>query len=137
MSLRTLAEQVIHKKRFALCGDGTTDEALFQLYRQLKAAGYRVYLVHPQQSELDGDPVYPSLDNIADPLDCVVIATSPEQALEIVRVAGHLKIPYLWLQPGSDSLAALNTARYFGSQAVIGYDLKELLQWRQQSLMAS
>lgn len=137
MSLRALAEQVLHKKRFALCGDGTKDDALFQLYRQLKTAGYRVYLVHPQQNELDGDPAYPSLDNIADSLDCVVVATSPEKALEIIRIAGHLKIPYLWLQPGSESLAALNLARYFGSQAIVGYDLKELLQWHQQQPMAS
>ncbi len=39
---------------------------------------------------------------------------------EIVRAAGHLKIPYLWMQPGSESLPAFNLARANSMQIISG-----------------
>jgi predicted CoA-binding protein len=46
--------------------------------------------------------------------------TPPEVTEEIVHVAGRLRIPYLWMQPGSESTAAFNLARANSMQIVSG-----------------
>lgn len=137
VSLRALMEQVLQKKRFVVCGDCTRDEEALALYQELKKAGYTVYMVHPVRVEVEGEPVYPHLDNLPDSVDCAVIVTDKDAAEELVRQAGHLKIPFVWLQPGADTMAALHIARYFGVQAIVGNDLRSLLALRQQMRLAS
>jgi len=82
--------------------------------------GYTVYAVNPNADSIDGDPCYPTLDNVPGPIDCVVTVTQPHVTEETMRTAGHLKVPYVWMQPGSESTAAFNLARAFSMQIVSG-----------------
>ena len=54
------------------------------------------------------------------PIDCVVTVTPPEITEETVRSAAHLKVPYVWMQPGSEFTAAFNMARASSMQIVSG-----------------
>jgi len=50
----------------------------------------------------------------------VVTVVPPEISYEIIQRAGHLRIPYLWMQPGSESTACINEVQAQGIQAVYG-----------------
>jgi len=91
-----------------------------KVYLSLKAAGYTVYPVNPNAETIDGDQVYPLLDNCPETPDCVVTVVQPEVTYEIVRRAGHLRIPYMWMQPGSESLSCINELQAQGIQGVYG-----------------
>jgi uncharacterized protein len=121
LSLRTLIEQVLEQKRFAVAGVSRNPEKYGNIvYQKLKAAGYTVYAVNPNTESIGDDPCYPSLDNIPDTVDCVVTVTPPAVTEKTVRDAGHLRVPFLWMQPGSESTSAYNLARALSMQVVSG-----------------
>jgi predicted CoA-binding protein len=116
-----LIQQILAQRRFAVTGVSNDPIKYgYKVYKTLKAAGYIVFAVNPNAADIDGDPCYPRLDNIPDPIDCVVTVTPPDVTAETMRVAGHLKVPYVWMQPGSESTAAFNMARSFSMQIVSG-----------------
>jgi predicted CoA-binding protein len=116
-----LIETILKKRHFAVVGASNNPEKYgHKVYKSLKKAGYSVYPVHPHEDYVDGDPAYPRLDNVPVKLDCVVTIVPPEVTFEIVRQAGALRIPYLWMQPGSESQAAVIEAHSYGIQAVYG-----------------
>lgn len=121
MSLRTLIEQILDQRRFAVTGVSRNPEKYgYLVYQKLKAAGYTVYAINPNTETIDNEPCYPSLDNVPGPIDCVVTVTPPHLTEEVIHTAGRLKIPFLWMQPGSESAAAYNLAQGFGMQIVSG-----------------
>jgi predicted CoA-binding protein len=116
-----LIEEILSRRNFAVAG-ASRDQSKFgyQVYHFLKRAGYAVFPVNPNADYIDGDEVYPLLDNVPVKLDCVVTLTQPEITFEIVKQAGRLRIPYVWMQPGSESVAAVNEAIAVGCQVVSG-----------------
>lgn len=121
MSTRALIEQIMSQRRFAVSGVSRNPEEYgYRVYKALKAAGYTVFAVNPNADEIDGDLCYPSLDNVPGPIDCLVTVTPPEVTQETVRLAGRLRIPYVWMQPGSESTAAINLARANAMHVIAG-----------------
>lgn len=121
MSTHALIEQILDLQRFAVTGVSRDSEKNgYKVYQTLKQAGKKVYAVNPNADAIDGDPCYPGLDNLPVSIDCVVTVTPPEITEQTMRVAGHLRVPYVWMQPGSDSTAAFNMARSFSMQVVSG-----------------
>lgn len=121
MSSQTLEEQILQHKHFAVLG-ASRDRAKYgyKVYQKIKAAGYTVYAINPNADEIDGDPCYPSLDNTPASIDCLVTVTPPQVTEEALHLAGRLRIPFVWMQPGSESNAAYNTAQSAGIQVVSG-----------------
>ena len=125
MSTRALIEHILDQKCFAVTGV-SRDPAKYgyKVFKSLQNAarqyGYTVYAINPNTDSIDGEPCYPSLDNVPGPIDCVVTVTPPEVTEETMRSAAHLKVPYVWMQPGSESTAAFNMARASSMQIVSG-----------------
>lgn len=120
-SFRQEIPEILAQRVFAVVGASRDPEKYGnKVYKTLKRAGYTVYAVNPNADDLDGDPVYPLLDNIPEKIDCVVTVVPPEVTVEIMPQAGHLRIPYCWMQPGSESEAAVKEARGHGIQPVYG-----------------
>jgi predicted CoA-binding protein len=121
VSLRTLIEQILDQKRFAVTGVSRSPEKYGHIvYQKLKAAGYTVYAINPNTDAIGEDPCYPSLDNVPEPIDCLVTVTPPAITEKSVQDAGHLRIPFVWMQPGSESTPAYNLARGLSMQIVSG-----------------
>jgi uncharacterized protein len=116
---RNLVYDILNSKTFAVVG-ASRDQAKYgyKVYKSLKRAGYTVYPINPNADQIDGDPVYPLLDNIPEKIDCVVTVVPPAVTYEIVRQAAALRVPYLWMQPGSESTPAILEAEAQGVQAV-------------------
>jgi uncharacterized protein len=118
---RALIEHILEQRRFAVSGVSRNPEKYgYKVYKALKAAGYVVHAVNPNADVIDGDPCYPSLDNIPGPIDCLVTVTPPEVTEETIRLAGRLRIGFLWMQPGSESMSAFNLARANSMQIISG-----------------
>ncbi len=121
MPNHSLIDHIMDQRRFAVTGVSRDPSKYgYKVYRALKAAGYTVFAVNPNMDTVDEEPCYPTLDNVPGPLDCVVTVTPPEITEETIRTAAHLKIPYLWMQPGSDSTAAYNLASSLSLQVIAG-----------------
>lgn len=121
MSQRALIEHILEQRRFAVTGvSRNTEKYGYLVYKTLKEAGYTVFPVNPNADTIDGDACYPSLDNIPGGVDCVVTVTPPEITEETIHVAGRLHVPFLWMQPGSESVAAFNLARGESMQIISG-----------------
>lgn len=91
-----------------------------KVYTSMKRAGYQVYAVNPNADEIDGDPVYPQLDCLPVKPDLLVTVTPPAATEHALPAAGDAGIRIVWMQPGSESEAAVNLARAHGMQAVYG-----------------
>ncbi len=117
--LKSLISQILGQRVFAVAGV-SRDHAKYgyKVYRTLKTAGYTVYPINPNAEDIDGTPCYPMLENIPETIDCLVTVTPPSITEELVRIAGHLKIPYLWMQPGSESQPAVIQALSHGIQVI-------------------
>src|SRR3954447_3498665 len=88
--------------------------------RELRAHGYRVYLVHPTADVIDGVRCFRSLADLPEPVGGVVISLPPDQAVGAVRSAAAAGIHRVWLQQGSESPYVLEVCRELGVEPVAG-----------------
>src|SRR5437016_5933993 len=116
-----LIAEILRQRVFAVAGASRDREKFgYQVYQTLKQNGYTAYAVNPNAESIDGDPVYPLLDNVPEQIDCVVTVVQPAVTFDVIHNAGHLKIPFAWMQPGSESEPAVKEAIALGMQAVYG-----------------
>ncbi|HSV72413.1 MAG TPA: CoA-binding protein [Chthonomonadales bacterium] len=116
-----LIAKVLRKRRFAVAGASRSpDECSHRVVVALRDAGYEVYPVNPNADEIAGLAVYPSLDCLPVTPDCVVSCTPPLVTERLARDAARGGMGIMWMQPGSGSTAALNTARSWGIEVVQG-----------------
>ena len=121
MTLSNLIDQILAKQTFAVLGVSRNPEKYgYIVYQKLKSAGYTVYAINPNADSVGGDPCYPNLENVPVQVDCLVTVTPPEITEMTMTNAGRLKIPFVWMQPGSESLSAENLAHAGGMQVVSG-----------------
>lgn len=104
-----LIKKFLDKKNiFAVVGASRNPKKYgYQLYKDLKEAGYEVYPVNPKAEEILGDKCYPGLKYLPTKPDVVDIVVPPRVTEEIVRTCKRLGITKIWMQPGSESEAAI------------------------------
>jgi uncharacterized protein len=103
-----LYREILSRKVFAVTG-ASQDTAKFgyKIFRFMKAAGYEVYAVNPNAAEVDGERCYRSLTDLPAKPDCVITVTPYPATENTAREAVALGIPYVWMQPGSESRIAI------------------------------
>jgi predicted CoA-binding protein len=92
----------------------------YQVYKDLRNAGYKVYPVNPNAEEILGDKCYSSLENLPTKPDVVDIVVPPEVAEETVKICKRLGITKVWMQPGSESETAIQFCLEKGIQILYG-----------------
>jgi len=96
------------QKRFAIIGATDNPEKYGnQIFKNLKSRGYEVYPVNPRLKQLEGVKCYPNLTDIPVKVDVVDFVVPPEVTEAILRDCKRLKLNRIWLQPGSESEAAI------------------------------
>jgi predicted CoA-binding protein len=73
---------------------------------QMLRHGWRIIPVNPFVDEIFGVPSYPTLADIAEPVDLVDIFRPAADAADVVRQAVAIKAPAVWLQSGIISAEA-------------------------------
>jgi len=104
-----LIEKFLDKKNvFAVVGASRDPKKYgYQVYKDLKEAGYEVYPVNPKAEEILGDKCYSGLEYLPTKPDVVDVVVPPRVTEEIVRTCKRLGITKVWMQPGSESEEAI------------------------------
>lgn len=80
----------------------------------LKAAGYRIIPVNPNEREVLGEKAYARLEDIPEPVDIVDVFRRAEEVPPVADAAIGIKAKVLWLQLGIENAAAAEKAREAG-----------------------
>jgi predicted CoA-binding protein len=78
--------------------------------RYLQRAGYRCIPVNPNAAEVLGEPSYPSLLDVPEPVDVVDVFRRPEHCAAVAADAAAAGASALWLQLGIRSPEARRIA---------------------------
>ncbi len=84
----------------------------------MKAHGYRIIPVNPNEKSVLGEKAYPSLDDIPGFPEVVVIFRRPECVAEIVESAVRKGAKVIWMQEGVVNEPAAQRARQLGLEVV-------------------
>lgn len=82
--------------------------------RFLQRSGYRIIPVNPNETGVLGEKAWPSLLDVPEPFDCVVIFRRPEFVPEIVEQAIARGARAVWMQEGVSHPEAAARARAAG-----------------------
>ena len=85
----------------------------------MKAQGYRVIPVNPNEREVVGEAAYPSLRAVTEPIDLVNVFRRSEEVLPIVEDAIVKGAKAVWMQEGVVNDAAAERARGAGLAVVM------------------
>ena len=106
--MQELIREFMIQKTFAVVGATDNPEKYGnQIFKNLKSRGYEVHPVNPKLKELDGVKCYPSLADIPVKVDVVDFVVPPEVTEVILKDCKRLSLDRIWLQPGSESEAAI------------------------------
>ena len=107
--MQDLIKEFIAQKRFAIVGATANPEKYGnQIVKNLKSRGYEVYPVNPNLKEVEGIKCYAALANIPVKVDVVDFVVPPDVTEFILRQCQELGLDRIWLQPGSESEAAIS-----------------------------
>lgn len=84
----------------------------------LKARGYRIIPVNPNEGSVLGEKAYASLDDVPGPVEVVVIFRRPEHVPEVVERAIRKGAKAVWMQEGVIHEEAAQRARQAGLEVV-------------------
>jgi predicted CoA-binding protein len=84
----------------------------------MKAHGYRIVPVNPNEKSVLGEKAYATLDDVPEPLEVVVIFRKSEFVSDVVEhsIRKHAKV--IWMQEGVTHEEAAQRARQAGLQVV-------------------
>ncbi len=95
------------------------DRPSFGVCSYLKAHGYRIIPVNPNEQEVLGEKSYPDLDSVPDQIEVVQIFRKPEAVPEIVEAAIRRGAKVVWMQDGAGNPEAARRAEEAGLLAVV------------------
>jgi len=106
--MEEMAKEFMAQKRFALVGaTGNTEKNGYRIFKNLSRRGYEVYPVNPGLEELEGVKCYHSLADIPVKVDVVDFVVPPQVTEATLKECKRLGLNRIWLQPGSESEAAI------------------------------
>lgn len=85
----------------------------------LKKKGYKIISVNPEVKEALGEPSYPDLVSIPEPVDVVDIFRHTEEVPAIVEEAIKIGARVVWMQEGVVNEAAASRAKEAGLMVVM------------------
>jgi len=110
--MQDLIREFMSQRRFAVIGaTDNTNKYGYKILKNLKSRGYEVYPANPRLREIEGIKCYPSLADIPLKVDVVDFVVPPRVTESILKECKQLELGRIWLQPGSESEAAIAFCR--------------------------
>lgn len=98
--------------------------------KYMKASGYRIIPVNPNEKEVLGEKAYPSLDDVPEPIEIVDIFRRSEFVPDIVDAAIRRQAKVIWMQESVIHQGAAEKARAAGMEVIMDRCiLKEHMLW--------
>jgi uncharacterized protein len=121
MSEQEKIKQFLAGKRFAVVGASTDREKygnkVLRVYQQNKL---EVVPINPKADEVEGLKAHPDLASVPGSIDGVSIITPPKVTEYVVAEAVQRGIKNIWMQPGAESVVAVEAAESSGANVIAG-----------------
>ena len=128
--MEELIQEFINERVWAVVGASTNpDKYGHKIFRDLRAAGYIVYGVNPRGGEIEDQKLYPALSDLPQKPAVVDVVGPPAVTEEIVRQCAEMGLEQVWMQPGSESEAAICFCHEHGIRVV--YNACAMMRKRQ------
>lgn len=82
--------------------------------------GLEVFPVNPKAPSIEGLKAYASLSDLPKPVRGISVITPPEVTEQVVEEAATAGVKRIWMQPGAESLAAVQRAEALGLEVIWG-----------------
>lgn len=106
--MEKLTKEFMEQKRFAVVGASDNPSKYGnKIVKNLMSRDYEVYPVNPKLKEVEGLRCYPSIAEVPVRVDVVDFVVPPQATEEILKQCKDLGLDRVWLQPGSESEAAI------------------------------
>lgn len=105
-----ILELLTHARVIAVVGHSNHPyRTSYQIAGYLRRVGYTVYPVNPNLTSINGQPCYPSLEAVPEPVDIVNVFRRSEYLADVVREAVKIAPKAVWAQLGiySDEAARI------------------------------
>lgn len=107
-------------KQIAVVGvSGDASKYGHKIFRDLLNAGYPVAGVNPKGGFVLGQNIYKSLSDIEKKPDLVITVVHPAVTELAVEECNRLGVKHVWMQPGSESDAAVAKAKEYGIKTTL------------------
>lgn len=125
MPSQAVINEFLQQKRLAVVGVSRNRQAFPNtVYRQLLERGYQVLPVNQNASEVEGVPCYPSVRELPEPVDGVIVMVPAARSAAVVADCQAAGIRRVWLHKGAGAGAvspeAVAAARQAGMALVDG-----------------
>lgn len=123
--LSEAASTFLAQERIAVAGVSRAgDSAANYIFKRLLETGYETYAINPNAAEVEGQRCYPSLADLPSPVDAVVIATSPDDSLDVARQCEAAGVKHVWfhrsIDRGSFNEEAVERCMAYGATVIPG-----------------
>jgi predicted CoA-binding protein len=106
--VQDLIKEFMAQKKFAVVGATDNPEKYgHQVLVNLKNRDYEVYPVNPRLETVEGMKCYATLSDLPAKVDVVDFVVPPAATESILKECLKLGLTRIWLQPGSESAAAI------------------------------
>lgn len=117
--------EFLQGRRIAVAGVSRQPaQAANAVFRKLRDCGYEAIPVNPNAEQLEGVRCYPDLAAIPGPIDGVLVATHPKQAVDLVRQSSARGVRRVWFHRsfgnGSVSPEAIGECKARGVDCIVG-----------------
>ena len=132
-----MIEEVLHNaQKVAVVGySNKPHRAGHYVPAYLQQQGYQIIPVNPLESEGLGEKAYPSLNDVPDPIDLVLIFRKAEDVPEVVEQAIEVNAKCVWMQLGIIHEPAAAAAEQAGLGVVM--DKCMLVEHRNRGVMGA
>ena len=121
MTLEGRIQAFLAQGPFAVVG-ASRDRAKFgnKVLRAYLQNGREVYPVNPTADEVEGLTAYTDLASLPQRVRSISVITPSPITETIVEQAGELGIKHIWMQPGAESVKAVERAEQLGMNVIAG-----------------
>ncbi|HUG31892.1 MAG TPA: CoA-binding protein [Acidimicrobiia bacterium] len=73
------------------------------IYRDMKGKGFPVFAVNPYRQTVDGDPCWPTVEDLPETPTIAVFVIPARRGLKVLEECAEAGIRNIWIQPGAFS----------------------------------
>jgi uncharacterized protein len=114
-------DQFLAQKQVAVAGVSNSSTKFGTIvFKHLIKHGYDAFPVNPKHDQFSDRTCYPDILSLPESVTALITVTKPEITRQLVKQAREKGIKLIWMQQGSESPEAIQTARELGIDVVHG-----------------
>ncbi len=119
MGSREKIQQFLRVPSFAVVG-ASDDPAKYghRVYKCYLRHGMKAYPINPNCKDIGGNQVFAKLADLPEKVESVSIITPPAVTEKVIDDVIALGIKHVWMQPGAESIAAVEKAEAAGVNVI-------------------